>query len=378
MELKARHHILILLAATAVMIYLYGNVPYTVEPFRDMDLAGYRQMARASPHLAEGIPPPFAFRLLGPWIAGLLSPADPVGFFVLTVIVSLLIPVLLYIFLLELGIERYGAFIAALLFVFNKHLFGSSIWNFFQVKDSIGLLSITGCFIAMLREKWPLFSLSLLIGTLSGEAPLIMAPVLLAYLIERRKLRADWLLATVSLLPGIAGFVLIRLLVPAQGGMGLLESFLYYSPKLQYPLVWIGLLINPFLPLVFLPLLYIVDLWRFIRSNIYLAVFFALVFASTLFGSNNERLMAPAFIAFYSFIGVVAERHWRRNAWMLLVVIAACFFTSSHYLLARYPLPSRAVMRAIGAVMTLSVTAAAYYFYSRSQSGTDLGRNFAP
>jgi hypothetical protein len=171
---------------------------------------------------------------------------------------------------------------------------------------------------------------------------------------------------------------MIRLLVPTQGGMGLLESFLYYSPKLQYPLVWVGLLVNPFIPLVFLPLLYIVDLWQTIRSNIYLAVFFVLVFASTLFGSNNERLMAPAFIAFYSFIGVVAERYWRGKAWLIFIVVAACFFASSHYLLARYPLPSRAVTRAIGAVMTLSVTAAAYCFYSRSQSGRDFERNLAP
>jgi hypothetical protein len=77
MELTSRHHILILLAAAAVMIYLYGNIDYTVEPFRDMDLRYYRQMAQASPHLAEGVPPPFAFRLLGPWVVGLLPPVDP-------------------------------------------------------------------------------------------------------------------------------------------------------------------------------------------------------------------------------------------------------------------------------------------------------------
>ena len=151
MELKARHHILILLAATAVMIYLYGSVPYTVEPFRDMDLAGYRQMARASPHLAEGIPPPFAFRLLGPWIAGLLSPADPVGFFVLTVIVSLLIPVLLYIFLLELGIERYGAFIAALVYnVIPGSVVAYLIWLYVLSKLSAGTAGLSALAVPVL------------------------------------------------------------------------------------------------------------------------------------------------------------------------------------------------------------------------------------
>ena len=378
MELTSRHHILILLAASAVMIYLYGNIDYTVEPFRDMDLRYYRQMAQASPHLAEGVPPPFAFRLLGPWVAGLLPSVYPAGgFLALTVIASLLIPVFLYRFLIEFGIERSAAFVAALLFVFNKHLFGSSVWNFFQVKDSIGLLCISVCFIAMLRGNWPLFSLSLLVGVLSGEAPLIMVPVLLAYLIERRKPGEERRRAALSLLPGITGFVLLRLLVPAQGGMGLVEAFLHYSQKLRYRLVWVGLLVNPFIPLVLLPLLYIRDLWRFIKSNIYLVVCFAVVLASTLFGSNNERLMAPAFIVFYAFIGVIMERYWRGKSWIVFAVAAACFLASTHHLLARYPLPSRAVMRTIAVVMTLSVTFVSY-LSSRSQSGRGLGRNLAP
>lgn len=377
MELTSRHHILILLSAAAVMIYLYGNIDYTADGFRDIDLRYYRQMAQASPHTAEGVPAPFAFRLLGPWVAGLLPSTDPAGFLALTAIASLLIPVLLYRFLVEFGIERSAAFVAALLFIFNKHLFGSSAWNFFQVKDSIGLLCISACFIAMLRDDWPFFSLSLFIGVLSGEAPLIMVPVLFAYLIERKKPGAAWRRAALSLLPCIAGFLLLRLLVPTQGGTGLVEAFLYYSPKLQYRLVWVGLLVNPFIPLVFLPLLYFKDLWLFMKSNIYLVVCFAIVFASTLFGSNNERLMAPAFIVFYAFIGTVAERHWRGRSWVILAVTAACILASAHHLLARYPLPSRAITRTIAAVMTLSVTLVSC-FYSRSQSGRDLGRNPAP
>jgi hypothetical protein len=378
MEPKPRHHVLLLIAAAAVMIYLYGHVHYTVEPFRSMDLYYYRRMAQASPGLAGDIPLPFAYRLLGPWIAGLLPGSDPAGFLAITIIVSLLIPVLLYRFLVEFGIERSSAFVAALLFVFNKHLFGSSTWNFFQVKDSIGLICIAGCFIAMLRGNWPLFSLALLAGALSGEAPLIMAPVLLAYLVERRRPGSEWRWAILSLLPGIAGFFLLRLLVPAHGGTGLVESFLYYSKKLRYALVWVGLFANPFVPLVLLPLIHTRDAWDFVVKNRYLAVCFVLVFFSTLFGSNNERLMAPGFIAVYAFIGIVAEKYWRGRPRVLLVIVAACFLASGHYLLARYPLlPGRATTRAIAAFTTIAVTAASY-LSSRSQVGRGLGRNAAP
>lgn len=372
-----RIHILILCAAAVVMIFLYGTIDYETEPYRSMDLTAYRAMAASAPGLSEEIPRPFAHRILGPYIAGLLPMPDQHAFLAITILVSILLPVVLYLFLLEFGIARSAALFAAILFLCNKHLFGASVWNFFQVKDSISLLIIAFSFLAMLRGRWLLFSGSLLIGALSGEAVLIMAPTLVLYLFERKADRGEWVPALTSLVPALAVFALIRLLVPVSGGVNLVDTFLHYSRKVRFPWVWIGLLLNPFVPLTFIPLLYYHDALSFLRKNRYMAFYLLLVFASTLFGSNNERLMAPAFVVFYAFVGRTAGSRWRDATWLWTLVAVCCLASSSHYMMGRYLLPERSVTRAIAILTTLLVTGASYLF-SRSQKGRGLGRNLAP
>ena len=372
-----RIHIIILCAAAAFMIFLYGTIDYETEPYRSMDLKAYRAMAAAAPGLAKEIPVPFAHRILGPYIAGLLPMPDQHVFLVITILVSILLSVVFYLFLIEFGIHRNAALFATILFLCNKHLFGASVWNFFQVKDSISMLVIAFSFLAMLRGRWLLFSCSLLIGALSGETALIMAPTLLLYLFDRKADRGEWVPALISLVPALAAFILIRLIVPVSGGMNLVETFLHYSPKLRFPWVWIGLLLNPFVPLTFIPLLYYRDALSFLRENRYMALYLLLVFASTLFGSNNERLMAPAVIVFYAFVGRTAGSRWRDAILLWVLVTACCFASSFHHLMGRYLLPEHSATRTIAILTTLLVTGGSYLF-SRSQKGRGLGRNLAP
>ena len=377
MNRRDRIHILILCAAAAVMIFLYGTIEYETEPYRSMDLGYYRAMAAASPRLARDIPRPFAYRILGPYLAGLLPMPGPAAFLTLTILVSILLPVVFYLFLLDFGIGRSAALFAALLFLCNKHLFGMSTWNFFQVKDSISLLVITSSFIAMLRGRWAILSILLLAGALNGESAAIMIPTLALYLLDRRAARGEWGRALCGLLPALAAFATIRLLVPASGGENLTGTFLHYAPKLRFAGVWAGLLLNPFVPLTFIPVLYYRDALSFLRGNRYLALYLILVFASTLFGSNNERLMAPAFIVFYAFIGRTAENRWQGETKLWILVALCCFASSFHHLVGRYPLPVRSATRTISILTTLIVTGASYLF-SRSQKGSGLGRNLAP
>ncbi len=377
MSKRDRIHIVILCAAAAVMIFLYGTIDFETEPYRSMDLRYYRAMAAASPRLAQDIPRPFAYRILGPYVAGLLPLPGQQAFLAVTILVSILLPVVFYLFLLEFGLGRSAALLAATLFLCNKHLFGMSAWNYFQVKDSISLLVITSSFIAMLRGRWALLSLLLLVGSLNGESAVIMAPVLLLYLFDRKRARGEWGRALCGLLPALAAFVLIRLLVSAPGGENLVETFLHYSPKLGSPGTWVGLLLNPFVPLTFIPLLYYRDTLSFLGENRYMALYLLLVFASTLFGSNNERLMAPAFIVFYAFIGRIAEGRWQDGTRLWALVALCCLASSFHHLVGRYLLPEQSVTRTISILTTLIVTGAAYLF-SRSQKGRALGRNLAP
>jgi hypothetical protein len=377
MNRHSRIHILVLCAAAAVMIFLYGTIDYESEPYRGMDLMYYRAMSDAAPRLAQDIPRPFAYRILGPYISGLIPLSDQHAFLAITILVAVLLPIVFYLFLLELGIGRTSALFASILFLCNKHLFGMGVWNFFQVKDSISLLIIASSFLAMLRGRWLLLSCSMLVGTLSGETALLMMPILALYLFERRAARREWTMALVGLAPAIAAFVMIRLLVPATGGEALVDTFLHYSRKLRFPGVWVGLLLNPFVPLTFIPLLYLRDALSFLRENRYMALYLILVFASALFGSNNERLMAPAFIVFYAFIGRTAEERWQGSAQLFVLVALCCFASSFHHVVGRYPLTAQSATRTITILTTLLVTGASYLF-SRSQKGSGLGRSLAP
>lgn len=377
MNRPGRIHILVICAAAAAMIFVYGAIDYETEPFHSMDLMYYRAMGAAAPRLAQDIPRPFAYRILGPYVAGLIPLADHHAFLAVTIIVSILLPVVLYLFLLEFGIARRAALFAAILFICNRHLFGMGIWNFFQVKDSISLLVIAGSFLAMLRSRWLLLSCLLLAGTLAGETALIMAPTLALYLLERGSGRREMAAGLAALAPAVAAFVVIRLLVPATGGTGLVETFVHFAPKLRFPGVWVGLLLNPFVPLTFIPLLYWRDALDFLEEHRHMALYLLLVFASALFGSNNERLMAPAFIVFYAFIGKIAERRWHDETRLLALVALCCLFSSLHHMVGRYTLPARSVTRTIAILTTLLVTGASYIF-SRSQDGSGFGRNLAP
>ncbi len=377
MNKRDRIYVLVICAAAAVMIFLYGTIDYEREPYSGMDLRYYRAMAAASPRLAQDVPRPFAYRILGPYVAGLLPIPGPQAFLVLAILVSMLLPVVFYLFLLEFGNGRNAALLAALLFLCNKHFFGMSVWNFFQVKDSISLLVITASFVAMLQSRWALLSMLLLVGALSGESALIMAPTLVLFLIDRRAARGTWGRALCGLLPALAAFALIRLYVPAPGGENLADTFLHYAPKLRYPGVWVGLLLNPFVPLTLIPLLYFGDVLSFLGKNRYMAIYLLLVFASTLFGSNNERLMAPAFIVFYAFIGDTAEKRWNGETKLWILVTLCCLASSLHHMVGRYPLPGQSMTRTISILTTLIVTGAAYLF-SRSQKGSGLGRSLAP
>lgn len=377
MKKEPRFHFAILCAAAAAMIFLYGTIDYEHPSLRGTDLAYYRQMAAASPGFSDQTPSPFAYRFLGPYIAGLVPFSDDLGFLVLTYAISIMLPLLLYSFLLEFGIGRRAALFAALLYLFNKYFFGIITWNYFQVKDALSLAFIAAGLIAMLRRNWPLMLLSLLGGSASGEAPIILVPVLFVFLAERRLPRREWLLGGLSTLPGIAAFVLVRVLVPARGGMSLAESFTLYAPKLRFYWVWAGLLVTPYVPLSLVPLVYARDAVRFARKNQYLVAMLALTLVSTLFGLNNERLMAPSFVVFYAFIGRIAEDHWSGPPAMRILIAGACFVSSFHYMIARYPLPSRMAGRVIAGSATLIVAMLAFFHY-RSQRGRGLGRNLAP
>jgi hypothetical protein len=366
MERQGGISLIVVLIVTAVMIFLYGGVDYGAERFAIMDLHNYRAMANASPGIAEEVGKPYAYRLLGPYLVGLLGIPIEQGFYLLTVVSSLVLAVLFYFFLKRYRISPAVAAVTTVLFVLNKQLFGASVWNYFQLKDLLSMISVLVMFMALSDGRWFVFAAALLFGALAGEVPLIMVPVALVYLRERGRLGREWRRLLAAVLPAVAAFVVIRLLVPAPRGMTLLEALLHYPRKLRHPAVWFRLLVNPFVPVSLLPLVFFESTVAFLKKNRHALAYLLLVFASALLGSNNERLMAPAFVVFYLVIGLIVQDRIYPHRGMLALLVAAGFLSSLHHLIARYPLPDRNITIALSGGSLVVVSAATVILRRRS------------
>jgi hypothetical protein len=73
----------LLVSACALIILSKGRIDFASPLFADWDLHSYRLMAMASPRLAEDAIAPFCYRLLGPYVVGLLPLPDPLAFWLL-------------------------------------------------------------------------------------------------------------------------------------------------------------------------------------------------------------------------------------------------------------------------------------------------------
>ena len=185
----------------------------------------------------------------------------------------------------------------------------------------------------------------MLLGALTRETALLMIPVAVIALLQERASKRDWISLALAVGPGVACFVLVRWLVEPAGGMGLWEALRFHSAKLLAGETWLRLLVTPFMPLTFLPLIF----WRaslafFRQRRWHLLAFVLLVYASALFGQNNERLVAPVFIVYYWLIAqVLQETSEYRPRWLVPLTLALAFLGSLHHEYARYPLPSRSL-----------------------------------
>lgn len=364
-----------LLAVTALMLFLWGQVNWHIPPADRWDGWHYRTMAEAAPGLSDVAAAPFRYRVLGTYTIGLLFGANYIaGFMVVNYAALAAVVVLLYFFLNYVGISRPVAAFSAALFTMNTHLFGLTAWLTFHTNDSLAMLFVLLAIWALMARRWGLFSLALLLGALSRETWVLMAPTALVFLWERKLLRSDLAKLLLAVLPALLATVLLRTLLRAEvvGSLEPLQAFLRFAPKIVDPEFWARQFANSLKPLSFLPLIFLGVTLRWARGNLFMVALILLTFASSLLGSANERLMAPAFVPFYWLLAlIIQERIWPHRA-MLAIIAAATFLSTLHYWYARFPLPSRELTIAIGGVAWAVVTVAALLFGLRTRRRAEI------
>jgi len=354
-------NLLLLGLFAAIMMYVYGGIRYESDMFANLDLHAYRAMAEAAPGLAV-VNQPFAYRLLGPFVVGILPFSEQLGFRLLAVIASFVLVFLFYRYLRASGISGRAALFAVAMFISNRYFFGFFVWDYFQLNDILSLIALIILFKAAEQRSWLTFSVALLIGLLARETPLLMIPVTAFLLIEQKASRLEWRRFLMAALPAVCLFFATRLVVPISGGSSLPQALFQHAGKLLSPITWVALLALSFTPAGFIPLIFFRQTKKFFAERRFMLVYLLLVIASTAFGHDNQRLMSPAFIIFYFVLADIADKAILPHRLLTAIIMVSALIASPHYVMGRFLLPNRTItgVLSLGSLMIVTLAALTY------------------
>ena len=335
---RSKYSIIVALVA-ASMAYAYGRIDYQNPGYSTWDLHDYRAMAQAVPSLTENVRQPFVFRILGPYVAGIMPMSTDVSFLMLSVSLGLILSLLFYSYLCSSIVKPPIAALATVLFILNKYLYGFPVWNYFHVNDILSQIEIVLLMWTMISQKWVWFGIVLLLGSLTRETPLIMMPVAFVFALEMKHLGRLLSVLLIAVLPALVTAIALRILLHSDQGYNLPQAFMAYADKLLLLETWFRLLINCLIPFSLVPLIFFETSRHYFRTRKYAIVYLVLVVISTFFGYNSERLMAPVFIVFYPLLAIIIEKHIAQSRWIILTVIIAAIVSQLHHTYARFPLP---------------------------------------
>ena len=352
---------------SVTMMALYGRIDFRSAQFEHWDLWSYQAMAEAAPGLSSQVARPFAYRLLGPYLVGLLPLPTSAGFYIATIATALGLTFLFYGLLRKLAFDPTIAMLGTSLFLFNRYFFGFVVWDYFQLSDILSFTFLVLLWWSMLAGRWGPFALLLALGVLSRETVWLMIPVAFVHLWESGAIRAQWKAAAVSITPALLIAVLLRLFVQADGGLSVIQAFFTIAPrKVLQPESWISL-VAAFLPLSILPMIFHKVTFDFFRRRKHAAIFAGLVVGSTLLGRDNARLMAPSFIVFYPLIASILQIQRGQRVW-IGIIMASSFAASFHHIYGLVPLPGKVVTEVVSAAALALVTTSALFVRSSART----------
>lgn len=322
-----------------LLFYTYGKIDYRNPEYSIWDLHTYRVMAQASPSILGSERQPFLFRVLGPYMAGLLPFPIEESFLILSFVAGFILPLLLYFYLCSAQINPSIAAGTTLFFILNKYLYGFSLWDFYQINDLLALIEIILLFWTLESQKWIWFGILLFLGALTKEITLLMIPVAFIYLFEEEQRKKDWIRVISVALPAILMTCVLHGIMHPTSGKNLIDAFLLFADKGFLPETWFRLLINSLIPFSLVPLVFLSTTKHYFQKRKYALVYVILAIISTFFGYNNERLMAPVFIIFYPLLAVIIQENNLLSRYALIGLILGAIACNLHHTYARFPVP---------------------------------------
>ncbi len=284
---------------------------------KKFDMKYYLDMAEHSPGMSRDVIPPFKYRILLPWLAGLGgNPAT--GFYILMV-AGFLIQGISFILLFR---EKYGTgntVVAYTMMLLNPQISVFIISNPYNVVDlyASGLLILFLHFMSKSLIKPAIMILITAVFVKENFIIMMLAGFLI--LIMNKKDKKSKILYGCGALAAMTAAVIIRIITDAQGSAYLIyQVLIHLKEKLSDPLIILKTLILPGLFAVPFYLLFPGKLKEFIRENRVLTVIFIATFLSTFWGANDARLMAGAGVFYYGWMAFLLnylnERFSRHEA----------------------------------------------------------------
>ncbi len=340
-----KKHLLIILAVTIFVLLFTGQIEYQLPQYKASDLTKYIAMAKASPELNVNIIKPFVYRILAPWIVGLMPFPISTNFLLLNIISLILLSFVFYFALLEFKLLPNVALTLTIAFQMNRYFFQFLSWNYFQLCDTIALTVLFLSFLLIKRKKWSALFFLLPVSILVKEYALIILPMGLYYFLIHKKSQKDFLLfATISFFTVVV-YVLVRMVLNVNQGVDLLTQ--YTTKEFYYPRIMLFLkkYVASFTPFGLLPLVFWKELISFFKKNGFLFVYTITVIIISYFG-EAERMMAPLAIVYFMFVGNLMENNFdikdrfQENRIFFIIIIIS-FLSSFYHLWGIVQLPNK-------------------------------------
>lgn len=329
--------ILVLLSLFVAFVW-FGTIDWQGS-YSHVDLGKYRQMASAAPGIATGVAPPFAYRILAPWLAGVFFSDSTTGFRVLTVAAMVLFTILSYFWLQQHSVSKTTAFYLAVCICFNPFVSGLVYFDYFQLCDALTYLWLTILLFSINKSitnsKLVLFSLVFAVATLTRETALLLVPIILLAGIRKR----SWQLLLrilVAITPGVAVWYFIRtgVITSTHEFWSLQQALHEYLPKALAVETWYRILINTFVPFSLIPIIAYKQTFKILREHPEYAVFILGILGSVFLGADTERLVAPAWIVVSVLVGTAIDNCASRKTHLYIRMILLSILSSMHFLVS--------------------------------------------
>jgi len=332
--LQEKKYIIILLFVYILLVITTAKISYKSAPFKTWDLQYYIEMAEYSPSVSLNIPRPFFYRILGPYLVGLLPLSAEKAFYYSTIILCPFAIILLYILLLSFNINHKSAFIATLCFLLNPYGLKLVMWDYFQTNDLLAYIFFILLFYFMYMEKYLYYSLVLAMAILAREFPINMIPTTFVFLFEKKK-HSNIPKFIFSVIPCILIFFIFRLSVSAIG-----PSYFYHFKLYAKDIFSIEYLLRIFFnawgPIVALFIFYYKKAAKILLSKPHLFIFILCIYFSSLFGFSAERLVIFAFPAVYYLLAEILAS-LKDKITIPLVLIVLSMVNNTHHLYSKWP-----------------------------------------